>query len=49
MPAVCHDCPTNKDRAKAFGREVAAGVVLPFFLYGIVIGALIITGTGKVT
>lgn len=47
MSAMCQDCPTNRDRAKALGRELAADVLLPFLMYGIVIGSLLITGTWK--
>ena len=42
--AVCEACPTNKDRAKAVGRELVADLLIPLLTYGIVIGALIVGG-----
>lgn len=45
---MCQDCPTNRSRAKALGQELLADLLLPFVLYGIVIGVLVITGTMQV-
>ena len=41
---MCIDCPTRKDTAKAVGRELAADLILPLFLYALPIGMLIVTG-----
>lgn len=46
---MCQDCPTNKKRAKALGRELLADLLLPFILYAIPILALIVTGALNVT
>lgn len=45
MWPMCQDCPTTKTRAKGVGRELLADFLLPFIIYGIVIGSLIVTGT----
>jgi hypothetical protein len=42
---MCQDCPTKRDRAKGVGRELAADLLLPFILVGVVYGTLLLTGT----
>ncbi len=39
---MCRDCPTPRDRARGVARELAADLLLPFLLYGIVIGAALL-------
>ena len=41
---MCEACPTNRDRAKAVGRELLADLLFPLITYGIVIGALVVGG-----
>ena len=46
---MCKECPTAKDRAKAVGHEVLADLLLPFFIYGICLGTLILGGAVQVS
>jgi NADH:ubiquinone oxidoreductase subunit 6 (subunit J) len=41
---MCEACPTNKDRAKAVGRELLAGLLLPVITYAIVITVAVVGG-----
>jgi NADH:ubiquinone oxidoreductase subunit 6 (subunit J) len=45
MWCMCQDCPTANTRARGVGRELLADFLLPFIIYGLVIGSLIVTGT----
>jgi hypothetical protein len=44
---MCRDCPTRRDRARGVARELTADLLLPFLLYGIVIGTVLV-GTARV-
>ena len=46
---MCQDCTTASDRAKAAGRELLADLLLPFFIYGLVLLPLVVTGTIALT
>jgi hypothetical protein len=41
---MCRDCPTPRDRVRGVARELAADLLLPFLLYGIVIGVVLAGG-----
>lgn len=41
---MCGDCPTRKSRVIGAANELVAALLLPFFLYGIPIALLVITG-----
>ena len=41
---MCRDCPTPRDRARGVARELAADLLMPFLLYGIVIAAVLAGG-----
>jgi hypothetical protein len=45
---VCTECLTAKDRANAVGREVLADLLLPFLIYGICLGTLILCGAVQI-
>lgn len=44
---MCQDCPTAKTRAKGVGRELLADFLLPFIIYGLLLGPLVVTGTWR--
>jgi len=41
---MCRDCLTPLDRARGVARELAADLLLPFLIYGIVIAAVLAGG-----
>jgi hypothetical protein len=41
---MCIDCPTRRSRLRGVMHEVVADLLLPFVLYAIPIGLLILTG-----
>jgi hypothetical protein len=41
---VCQDCPTTRDRVRGVAREVAADLMLPVVLAGIVLALVLASG-----
>jgi hypothetical protein len=39
---MCRDCPTPRDRTRGVARELAADLLLPVLLFGIVIGVALV-------
>lgn len=44
MAAMCHDCPTRKDRVRGVVHELVTDLVLPLILYAVPVGALLLSG-----
>jgi len=44
---MCHDCPTARKRIRGVVRELTTDLLLPFVLYAIPMGALIVAGVWR--